>query len=148
MLLMVLAFAALALLALILLVLFLKSRQEDATRLGGVHPNPSSSPPASPEVLIHEGRMLEAIKALRTRHGLGLAEAKAMADHFRDHGAWPGTAAPPGPAQPGLAPSADLQALIREGHLIQAIKLAREQHPGMDLKEAKELVEVLAARMR
>ena len=115
MLLMVLAFAALALLALILLVLFLKSRQEDATRLGGVHPNPSSSPPASPEVLIHEGRMLEAIKALRTRHGLGLAEAKAMADHFRDHGAWPGAArtralrGPPGP-HPRGAPHSGHQA--------------------------------------
>ncbi len=139
---------AATLLGLALLALFLKNRQEDATHLGGVHPNPSPDQPTSPEVLIQDGRMLDAVKALRARHGLGLTEAKAMADHYRDHGAWPGAAAPPASAQPGIAPSGELQALIRAGHLIQAIKQVREQHPGMDLREAKELVETLAARLR
>ena len=148
--------AAALLLGLVLLVLFLKNRQEDATHLGGMHPNRSAGVRESPEALIQDGRMLDGIKALRERHrGLGLKDAKDMADHFREHGSWPSApaAAPtstPAPARgpAAFAPTEDLQSLIRDGHLIQAIKLVREQHPGMDLKEAKELVETLAARLR
>jgi ribosomal protein L7/L12 len=152
--------AAALLLGLVLLVLFLKNRQDDATHLGGMHPNRSAGVRESPEALIQDGRMLDAIKAVRERHrGLGLKDAKDMADHFREHGSWPAVpaAAPtstptpaPAPARgpAAFAPTEDLQSLIRDGHLIQAIKRVREQHPGMDLREAKELVETLAARLR
>ena len=140
-----------------------RSLSADATHLGGVHPNrglpdpgPAPEPrrhearpprePESVEALIGAGQLIQAIKRVREHTGLGLAEAKERVDFFKTHGRWPEAPAPAAPR--ALPPVQGLEELIRQGHMIQAIKLAREQNPGMDLKSAKELVEVLAARMR
>jgi len=135
------------------LLLVWRSQARDATHLGGVHPNrPGSGPgPQTMEDLVRAGRLIEAIKQVREQTGLGLAEAKDRVDFYRAHGRWPEASAP-GAAPQEAAVShpqiTGLETLIRQGNMIQAIKLAREQNPGMDLKTAKELVEVLAARMR
>lgn len=140
----------------------------DATRLGGVHPNrpiPPSGPASGSEPafradtledLIRGGNLLDAVKRIRERTGLGLVEAKDRVEFFRAQGRWPEAAearsAWPEAAEAEVPVSAPqttgIEALIRHGNLIQAIKLAREQNPGMDLRTAKELVEVLAARLR
>lgn len=120
----------------------------DATHLGGVHPNRARPEPGAETVedLIQAGRLIEAIKRVREQTGLGLAEAKDRVDFYRSHGRWPEAASTPPPRPPVQVQN--LEELIRAGNMIQAIKLAREQNPGMDLRTAKELVEVLAARMR
>ncbi len=136
-----------------ILLLVWRSLARDATHLGGVHPNrglprqePGAQPAETVEDLIRAGNLIEAIKRVRERTGLGLVEAKARVDHFQAHGHWPeANASPPKHPMPAVG---NLEELIRQGNMIQAIKLAREQNPGMDLKTAKELVEVLAARMR
>lgn len=146
-----------------------RSVSGDATHLGGVHPNrglpepgpapaPESRPKPGPgpvrggetlEELVRAGSLIEAVKRVREQTGLGLAEAKERVDHFKAHGRWPAAAAPaPREAAESEPQLRQLETLIRQGNMIQAIKLAREQNPGMDLKTAKELVEVLAARMR
>ncbi|MFN8011181.1 MAG: hypothetical protein U0P81_07235 [Holophagaceae bacterium] len=128
-----------------------RSRAGDATHLGGVHPNrmpgDGERGPQSVEDLVRAGRLIEAIKHVRERTGLGLAEAKARVDFFKAHGRWPERAEAPAEPPP-VVQAQGLEDLIRQGSMIQAIKLAREQNPGMDLRTAKELVEVLAARMR
>jgi ribosomal protein L7/L12 len=142
------------LLGVVLVWLVRRSVAGDATHLGGVHPNrPQNAPdlqpsrgPESVEDLIRSGNLIEAIKRVREATGLGLAEAKDRVDHFRVHGRWPEARAPE--PRPPLPEVQGLEDLIRQGQMIQAIKLAREQNPGMDLKTAKALVEVLAARMR
>ncbi len=136
-----------------------RSVRSDATHLGGVHPNrglPDAGPaprhaPESTEDLVRAGNLIEAIKRVREATGLGLAEAKDRVDFFKAHGRWPEASRPqaaPREAEPHPPRIAGLEALIRQGNMIQAIKVAREQNPGMDLRTAKELVEVLAARMR
>lgn len=148
----------LALLAWIVLALvilwFLKRAlgRKDELPYGAFPARPAGAEPpadaeASPESLMAAGRTLEAIKALRARHpGLGLKEAKDMADHFAAHGRWPeGHAVHPAPPP---APGADLESLIRSGDMIEAIKRYREQHPEAGLKEARDAVIALSQRLQ
>ena len=44
------------------------------------------------------------------------------------------------------APAPEVQILINQGRKIQAIKRYRELHPGTGLKEAKDIIDGLAAR--
>jgi ribosomal protein L7/L12 len=61
---------------------------------------------------------------------------------------WAVTAAPrtepDGEAPP--APTPAVRTLIDQGRKIQAIKLYRQLHPGTGLKEAKDIIDGLAAR--
>lgn len=93
--------------------------------------------------LIAAGRKIEAIKLLREHTGIGLAEAKAAVERLE------AGLPPPAPAAPaaGGAPAggdttlpADVQALVDQGKLLDAIKRLR-QHTGMGLKEAKDHID-------
>ncbi len=97
--------------------------------------------PLPPEIqqLLRNGQTLEAIKRLRELTGLGLKEAKDAVDGGRL------PTAAPRPAAQGPVGDAVHQALQR-GQLIEAIRLLREQQPGLGLKEAKDRVEAHLAQ--
>ncbi len=142
-----------AVVGVVLVWLVRRSVAGDATHLGGVHPNRAGSGAGTESVedLVRAGRLIEAIKHVREQTGLGLAEAKDRVEFYWAHGRWPEASLPgAAPREAAASPPqiAGLDDLIRQGNMIQAIKLAREQNPGMDLRTAKALVEVLAARMR
>jgi ribosomal protein L7/L12 len=106
---------------------------------------PVLGPDASPEQLLRAGRKIEAIKRYRELTGSGLKEAKDAVEALERTG------------QPMILPSkasllrevsdADIEAQIRTGQLIDAIKLYREKN-GVGLKEAKDAVEAWRDRMR
>lgn len=125
------------------------------------HPNPpelercatcgtllDATPPDALEAellaLVKGGRLIDAIRRLRERRGLGLKEAKDVVDALEAgrRGVTP-PAGPPTPPPP--AGEAELVALLKEGRVIEAIKLRRER-TGEGLKEAKDAVDRLAAR--
>jgi len=85
---------------------------------------------------LERGDKLHAIKLLREKTGLSLAEAKALIEGG-------GADAPEGaPAAPAGLP-ADVVAAMRDGRKIDAIRLLRERRR-IGLKEAKEAVEAHA----
>ncbi|NYF20544.1 ribosomal protein L7/L12 [Xanthomonas sp. JAI131] len=100
------------------------------------------------------GEIVKAIKLLRAQSGMDLRSAKLQVDAWLQAGAAQAVAemldrhagaaqAPTGAslrADTDRLPPAALLAL-GQGQLLQAIKLTREHHPGMRLREAKELVE-------
>ncbi|WP_369979725.1 hypothetical protein [Xanthomonas bundabergensis] len=110
----------------------------------------------SPDIAeaLARGEIIKAIKLLRAQSGMDLGSAKRQVDAWLQAGAaqtvaemlnrHAGTASPaaaaPAGAQADALPPAALLALS-QGQLLQAIKLTRQQHPGMRLREAKELVE-------
>jgi ribosomal protein L7/L12 len=104
------------------------------------------------QALVREGRKIEAIKLHREHTGLGLRESKDHIDALESRKA-PVAAArpPPATAQRERFPPAQLdealQALVREGRKIEAIKLHREQ-TGLGLRESKSYVDALEARSR
>ncbi|MDH6594810.1 ribosomal protein L7/L12 [Variovorax sp. TBS-050B] len=98
---------------------------------------------------LQRGNLIEAIKIVRDRTGLGLKEAKELVDRHADRVA----AEPVPPADdfsqllaggPPRLP-AEAVAALAEGRKIEAIRIAREA-TGLGLKEAKELVERHEAR--
>lgn len=110
--------------------------------------------PAIAEALAR-GEIIKAIKLLRAQSGMDLRSAKLQVDAWLQAGAaqtvaemlnrHAGTASPfvasaASAPDAGRLPPAALLALS-QGQLLQAIKLTREQYPGMGLREAKELVE-------
>lgn len=78
---------------------------------------------------------IEAIRLLRDRTGMGLADAKEAVEA----GHLPDKAHAPAPRALQQLPAA-ATALLREGNKIEAIKLIR-QAGGLGLKEAKELAD-------
>ncbi|MEV1170879.1 ribosomal protein L7/L12 [Nonomuraea sp. NPDC049784] len=85
--------------------------------------------------LIAKGQLIQAIKLVRERTGLGLKEAKDYCDAL--------PVSPGGPGQVvGTETRAAAQELIAKGQLIQAIKLVRER-TGLGLKEAKDYCDAL-----
>ncbi|MBB4126952.1 ribosomal protein L7/L12 [Xanthomonas translucens] len=115
--------------------------------------NRTQPPPAIAEALAR-GEIIKAIKLLRAQSGMDLRSAKLQVDAWLQAGAAQTVAdmlnrhADTTQAQTEtsmvagtyrLSPAA-LSALA-QGQLLQAIKLTREQHPGMGLREAKEVVE-------
>jgi ribosomal protein L7/L12 len=115
--------------------------------------NRTQPSPAIAEALAR-GEIIKAIKLLRVQSGMDLRSAKLQVDAWLQAGAAQTVAVmldrhagasqtPAGPsmgAEEDRLPPAALLAL-GQGQLLQAIKLTREQHPGMGLREAKELVE-------
>lgn len=99
------------------------------------------------KALTDRGKTIEAIKLYREHTGLGLKESKDAVEDFargraplylpgKSSGA-PGTSAP---ATQPLQGQERVDALIRDGKLIEAIKVHREL-TGLGLKEAKDAVE-------
>ncbi|RSN03635.1 serine/threonine protein kinase [Nonomuraea sp. WAC 01424] len=90
---------------------------------------------AAAQQLIAKGQLIQAIKLVRERTGLGLKEAKDYCDAL--------PISPGGPGQVvGAETRAAAQQLIAKGQLIQAIKLVRER-TGLGLKEAKDYCDAL-----
>ncbi|MFV0664110.1 hypothetical protein [Denitromonas sp.] len=98
--------------------------------------------PADARAALDAGRLIDAIKIVRERHGLGLAEAKAWVEAEREA---PGTAAPAeSRADDGELPAA-ARAALAGGRVIDAIKIVRIER-GLGLKAAKERVDRHVAR--
>lgn len=92
--------------------------------------------PADARAALDAGRLIDAIKIVRERHGLGLAEAEREA---------PGAAAPAeSRADDGELPAA-ARAALAGGRVIDAIKIVRIER-GLGLKAAKERVDRHVAR--
>ncbi len=99
---------------------------------------------ASPEQLVRAGRKIEAIKRHRELTGVGLKEARDAVDALES-----GRSAtlPPKSSLLRQVNDSEIEAQIRSGHLIDAIKLYREKN-GVGLKEAKDAVEAWRDRIR
>ena len=99
---------------------------------------------ASPEELIRAGKKIEAIKRYRELTGASLKEAKDAVELVES-----GRSAtlPPKSALIRQVNDSEIEAQIRSGHLIDAIKLYREKN-GVGLKEAKDAVEAWRDRIR
>lgn len=96
--------------------------------------------------LMQTGQKIKAIKAYRQATGAGLKEAKVAVERMV---AGTNEASPQersAKTGPGLVDPEKLQALIREGRKIEAIKYIRQQR-GVGLKEAKEAVDWLEANL-
>lgn len=86
--------------------------------------------------LLRAGQKIEAIKRYRELTGVGLKDAKDAVEAMERGDAVPVTTAP------APVSAANVQALLREGKKLEAIKLYREQS-GLGLKEAKDAVEAM-----
>lgn len=96
---------------------------------------------ADPEVrsLLVQGNNIQAIKRIRDLTGMGLREAKDLADTLERSPLRVAAAPPAGsPSDPTSDP--EVRALVAQGKTIQAIKRIRELS-GLGLKEAKDLVD-------
>lgn len=98
------------------------------------------------EMLIQAGNKLEAITLIRRKAGLGLAEAKTVADQIEAAGkeAVGGVTVHLNTSGTTLdaATTAEIQRLTQSGNKIAAIKLMREK-TGLGLAEAKNAVEAM-----
>lgn len=92
------------------------------------------------EALLAAGRKIEAIKLYREQTGAGLAEAKAAVEAL-ERGEEIGVSS----LEKAEEVEDQLIALLRQGKKIEAVKLCRERS-GLGLKEAKSLVEAMAAK--
>ncbi len=112
----------------------------------GVPPVPGQQlgPEATPEQLVRAGRKIEAIKRYRELTGVGLRDAKEAIEAFEREGT---LRLPAKTALLRQVNDSEIEAQIRTGHLIDAIKLYREKN-GVGLKEAKDAVEAWRDRMR
>ena len=89
--------------------------------------------PEDVRLAMSAGQKIEAIRLLRERSGLGLADAKAAVESGRL------------PSAPSLAPQTealplDVQAALIRGNKIEAIRLLRQAEGG-GLKEAKDRID-------
>ena len=105
---------------------------------------PSLGADASPEQLLRAGRKIEAIKRYRELTGVGLKEAKDAVDAMQSGRS---ASLPPKSSLLRQVNDSEIEAQIRSGHLIDAIKLYREK-TGVGLKEAKDAVEAWRDRIR
>jgi ribosomal protein L7/L12 len=106
-------------------------------------PEPASDTFARVRTLMIQGEKIEAIKVLREKTGIGLAEAKAAVERMEAGGYVDSTvSAGLVPAQlPGELDAA-VRGLLQRGNKVAAIKLVRERMK-LDLKDAKDLVDML-----
>ena len=96
--------------------------------------------------LIKETKKIQAIKLYREETGANLQEAKAAVERMAAGTNEPLPQERSAKTGPGLIDPEKLQALIREGRKIEAIKYIRQQR-GVGLKEAKEAVDWLEANL-
>lgn len=91
--------------------------------------------------LMAQDEKIEAIKMLREKTGMGLAEAKAAVERLDEGGNLDNPLpASPAPAQLPVELAATVRGLLQNGDKIGAIKLVRV-HMKLDLKDAKDLVD-------
>lgn len=119
-------------------------RRRDVEVVTPTPPRPSApNAEDTPEAHLRAGDKIAAIKRYRELYGVGLKEAKDAVDAL--------TAGQPYelPAKALLREvnDSEIEASIRRGALIDAIKLYREK-TGVGLKEAKDAVEAWSARLR
>lgn len=105
---------------------------------------PTLGADASPEQLLRAGRKIEAIKRYRELTGVGLKEAKDAVEALESGRS---ASLPPKSSVLRQVHDSEIEAQIRSGHLIDAIKLYREK-TGVGLKEAKDAVEAWRDRIR
>jgi len=105
---------------------------------------PSDQLPAEAVTAVSRGQLIEAIKIVRARHGLGLKEAKDLVDRYRSSPAQMYAAAIVADAE-GVAQReaqvsrAALEALARDD-MVEAVKIMQETS-GLGLKQALAAVE-------
>ncbi len=144
-------------------------RMEQALRMGLVTPGESRTPaaPVTPddvsdtlkrevEMLLTQGKKIQAIKLYREQTGLGLREAKDAIDLIeqtllvRGPGSYQAQPGDPdtGSILPAVeTPGEEVRRYVLAGKKIQAIKLYREQ-TGLGLREAKEAIDRLEQALR
>jgi ribosomal protein L7/L12 len=89
--------------------------------------------------LLEQGQKLEAVKLYKERTGASLKEAKEVVESI-ERGE-----SPTSPPEPDGDMEAELLRLLEAGKKIEAVKIYR-QRTGVQLIEAKQAVEALAAR--
>ncbi len=94
--------------------------------------------------LISSGKKIEAIKLLRERFGLGLKEAKDMADGLEKGRSTEFSVTFQPKAPLSIDRESEVRRLLAAGNKIEAIKLIR-QMTGLGLKEAKDAAEAMEA---
>jgi ribosomal protein L7/L12 len=108
-------------------------------------PTPKDQLPPEALAAVSRGQLIEAIKIVRERHGLGLKEAKDLVDRYRSNPTHMRTAAIAAEtveiaARHGAhVPKAALEALAR-GDMLEAVKIMQETG-GLGLKQALAAVE-------
>lgn len=110
---------------------------------------PRDQLPAEAMAAVSRGQLIEAIKIVRARHGLGLKQAKDMVDRYRSNPVSMPTATSAGvealDAQGTQVPNAALEALAR-GDMLEAVKIMQETS-GLGLKQALAAVEAHKRRL-
>lgn len=141
-----LGLAVLGVLAAIGVIVGLSSRRN--VEVVSLKPPPPAAAPlpadASPEQLLRAGKKIEAIKRYREQTGVGLKEAKDAVEAMESGAP---VALPSKSQLLRQVTDSEIEAQIRSGHLIDAIKLYREK-TGVGLKEAKDAVEAWRDRIR
>ncbi|MDO9404166.1 MAG: ribosomal protein L7/L12 [Polaromonas sp.] len=108
--------------------------------------------PAAAIAAIERGDLIVAIKLVREHTGLGLKESKDLVDRYQrgdrsfdtvTFAATPDRFTGTRTVPAGSLPPDAIEAM-RRGNKLEAIKLARDAHPGLGLAEAKDLVEAHA----
>ena len=103
-------------------------------------PEPAKPLPVKVVEALQRGNILDAIKLLRDANGLGLKDAKDVADRYlRGNTVVAAPSRLPGPPPP------DVVSALQQGSKIEAIRLMRERS-GLGLKEAKDAVDAYEAR--
>jgi ribosomal protein L7/L12 len=142
--------AALILVLPIILTRLLSARARHTAVVRGAAPAPAREPPRVDALrlevtsLLAQGGKMEAIKLMRDKKGLGLAEAKAAVETIGREEAI--VAPAPGlmaTIQRAQQMSEEVRRLATTGRKIEAIKMLREKS-GIGLKEAKDLVDRLS----
>jgi ribosomal protein L7/L12 len=142
--------AALILVLPIILTRLLSARARHTTIVRGAAPAPAREAPRVDALrlevtsLLAQGGKMEAIKLMRDKKGLGLAEAKAAVETIGREEAI--VAPAPGlmaTIQRAQQMSEEVRRLATTGRKIEAIKMLREKS-GIGLKEAKDLVDRLS----
>lgn len=105
-------------------------------------PLPPGDDDATLVALARGGHRIEAVRRYREKHGCGLKDAKEAVDALREGRVPAGMA----PARQLPPPGPEVEALAREGRMVEAIGIYREAYPDVDLAQAKAVVENLRAR--
>jgi ribosomal protein L7/L12 len=92
--------------------------------------------------LLDDGQKIAAVKLYKDQTGVGLAEAKAAVEAFEA-----GVGQPSSPGETDGDLEAELLRLLGRGDKLEAIKFYKDRK-GVSLREAKQVVESLAARHR
>lgn len=131
------------------IVIWITSRRRRESALEPLRAKSSAAPGSAPaadtfaqvRALLARGEKIEALKALRERTSMGLAEARAVVDRL-EAGGNPDSPAPasPAPSQMPAELASKVRGLLQRGDKIAAIKLVRERMK-LDLKDAKDLVD-------